>query len=157
MSIFVLQRIQTSTGRLSFYTLNKCVHCPFDRICGAKDKQEAVRKYDCMLSEWDAFEDSLSKTNVVFRKQLIRVYSMLDSLVNLQTLPHTKFKDITPAKERVKEYELKTEDLRVYMFHIERTGRVIVLGGIKGTQEADIKRFRNLKHAYLNAINADKP
>jgi len=62
----------------------------------------------------------------------------------------TKFRDITPKNASNKEYEIKTHHLRVYLFHDKNIGRVIVCGGKKGTQKADIKHFRNIKKEYFN-------
>ncbi|MCU0434082.1 MAG: hypothetical protein MUC87_11555 [Bacteroidia bacterium] len=149
--IFVVRKMETGQGRLQFYSLNICRKCPFDKVCKVS-KEEAVKKYSCELGPWDLFSDELGRKNSNFKKQLITVYSRLDSLAQLQTLPPNKFKDITPAKDKVKEYEIKTPDLRVYMFHLENMGRVIVCGGIKGTQESDIRYFRNLKREYLEQL-----
>jgi putative component of toxin-antitoxin plasmid stabilization module len=49
----------------------------------------------------------------------------------------------------VKEYEIKTRNLRVYMIHEEKSGRIIVTGGKKTSQKKDIRHFRNLKASYL--------
>ena len=47
-----------------------------------------------------------------------------------------------------KQYEFKTKNLRVYAFHDKSNGRIIVLGGKKGTQKKDIKRFRLILENY---------
>jgi putative component of toxin-antitoxin plasmid stabilization module len=151
MSTFVLRKMETVAGRLHFFALHICKKCPFDGICKVS-KEEAIKKYECELGPWDIFADGLVKRNPNFKKQLITVYSRIDSLAQLQTLPKNKFKDITPPKDNVKEYEIKTPDLRVYLFHLEHLGRVIICGGIKGTQNADIRQFRNLKRDYLLSL-----
>ncbi|MCA6362725.1 MAG: hypothetical protein IM638_06780 [Bacteroidetes bacterium] len=153
--IFVVRKLETKQGRLQFYSLNICKKCPYDGVCKVT-KDEAIEKYQCELGPWDIFEDELAVNNNNYHKQLLTVYSRLDSLVQLQTLPQNKFKDITPKGEKVKEYEIKTPDLRVYMFHMEHLGRIIVTGGIKGTQQSDIKQFRNLKKAYLEQQNSTR-
>ena len=53
-------------------------------------------------------------------------------------------------KELIKEYEIKTRHLRVYMFHEDKTGRIIVCGGKKTSQQKDIKRFRRIKKDFFN-------
>jgi hypothetical protein len=63
-----------------------------------------------------------------------------------------KFKDITPHKETIKEYEIKTNDLRVYYMK-DSSGNLVIIGGKKNSQPEDIKRFRAIKKAYLNSIN----
>jgi putative component of toxin-antitoxin plasmid stabilization module len=153
MSTFVLQEIQVVVpNRLRFYSLNECKYCPFDRVCKAESKEDAVKKYGCQLSEWDRFLERIPVDNPNFKKQLNTILARLDSLALLEHLPPTKFKDVTPKYDLVKEYEIKTADLRVYMFHLKEFGRIVVLGGIKGTQASDFKRFRNLKKAYLHSL-----
>ena len=84
------------------------------------------------------------------RSELRKIVTRLHDIADCKLLPFNKFKDITPKKENNKEYEIKTDNLRVYLFHDKYTGRVIVCGGKKGTQSADIKHFRNIKKEYFN-------
>lgn len=70
-------------------------------------------------------------------------------IADCKSLPQTKFKDITPKNGKNKEYEIKTHHLRVYLFHEKNTGRVIVCGGKKGSQNSDIKHFRKIKKEYF--------
>ena len=46
-------------------------------------------------------------------------------------MPETIFKDITPRIENNKEYEFKTDNLRVYLFHEKNTRHIIGCGGKK--------------------------
>lgn len=68
----------------------------------------------------------------------------MNLIAELKTLPKTKFRDITPANESVKEYEFKSAHLRVYVFHIEHTGKIVAYGGFKNAQKKDIVKFRSL-------------
>jgi putative component of toxin-antitoxin plasmid stabilization module len=72
---------------------------------------------------------------------------------NLQSLPATKYKPLKGCKDAYTEYEIKTENLRVYLFKEEKTGSIIVCGGKKSTQQKDIQRFRNLKQSYIASNN----
>jgi putative component of toxin-antitoxin plasmid stabilization module len=85
------------------------------------------------------------------KKQLATVMSRLDQVANLQRLPQQKFRDITPKKDTVKEFEIKTSDLRIYL--IKEDGHIIILGGKKSTQADDIKKFRSIKQRYLQSKN----
>ena len=77
-----------------------------------------------------------------------KIYFYMEEVAKNMSLPDTKFKDVTPRKEKVKEYEFKDGDLRVY--GISKTGgKIIILGGYKNRQEKDFKRFRSLKEQYL--------
>ena len=73
----------------------------------------------------------------------------MNEVANIRTLPNTKFKDITPRKENVKEYEFKEGNLRVYAIK-KFGGKIIILGGYKNRQKQDLRKFRSLKEQYLN-------
>lgn len=96
------------------------------------------------------FEDEVIKSNNL-SKQLNTVQARMQEVAMMQLLPQKKLKEITPSNERVKEYEIKTDDLRVYFIKEEHTGNIILLGGQKNTQKKDIRKFRSLKKRYLNS------
>jgi hypothetical protein len=98
---------------------------------------------------YDEFESEIeSEGNQV--SELRTIATRLYEMAECKLLPSTKFKDITPKNEANKEYEIKTRHLRVYLFHEKNSGRIIVCGGKKGTQKADIKFFRKIKRDYFN-------
>jgi len=70
---------------------------------------------------------------------------------NLNRVNKRKFREIQGHKLSVKLYEAKSQggELRVYLFHEEKTGRVIVLGGLKKTQTKDIKRVERIIKDYI--------
>ena len=125
MYTFALQKLNEVEGKLSFYKLIVNGSCDFDSFC-------AQCEQDGNLAS-----------------ELRTIQSRMQQLADLKTLPQEKHKDITLKNEAIKEYEIKTKHLRGYMFHEKNTGRVIVSGGKKGTQQSDIKHFRNIKKAYL--------
>lgn len=98
---------------------------------------------------YDEFEKEIEREGN-FKSELTTIIVRLYEIADCKTLPENKFRDITPKKESNKEYEIKTRHLRVYLFHDKHTGRVIVCGGKKGTQKADIKHFRTIKKEYFN-------
>jgi putative component of toxin-antitoxin plasmid stabilization module len=67
----------------------------------------------------------------------------------MNRLPKEKFRDITPQKQQVKEFEIKKGDLRVYL--IKEQGHIVILGGKKGLQNEDVKQFRSIKQRYLES------
>jgi putative component of toxin-antitoxin plasmid stabilization module len=98
--------------------------------------------------EYDEFErEIINEGNL--KTELTTIITRMHEIADLKSMPQNKFKDITPKKDNNKEYEIKTKHLRVYLFHEKNTGRVIVCGGKKGTQQADIKHFRNIKKEYF--------
>ncbi len=122
---FALKEIKEIRGKIQVYKL----------IC---DK-------DC---DYDLFEKQILKDGS-YEKELYKIFTRLHEMADCKSLPQNKFKDITPKNDIHKEYEIKTDNLRVYLFHEKQTGRIIVLGGKKTDQKSDIKRFRNLKKEYL--------
>jgi len=76
----------------------------------------------------------------------------MQQVSELQLLPKNKFRELKGSKDNIKEYEIKTRNLRVYLFHEEHTGRIIVCGGKKTSQEKDIKHFRNIKKQYFQNL-----
>lgn len=98
------------------------------------------------ISPLDMFEGGLEAKD---RKSLDKIYFYMNEVANNRTLPNTKFKDVTPKKETVKEYEFKDGDLRVYGIS-KPGGKIIILGGYKNRQKKDYRKFRSLKEQYLN-------
>jgi putative component of toxin-antitoxin plasmid stabilization module len=122
---FALKEIEEIRGKLKIYKLLVNGACAFDKF------EQEINEEGSLMSE--------------LRTIAARLYDIADC----KSLPDTKFKDITPKNESNKEYEIKTHHLRVYLFHEKNTGRIIVCGGKKGTQQADIKHFRKIKNEYF--------
>lgn len=101
------------------------------------------------ISPFDLFEKNLE---VKDRRSLEKIYFYMNEVANNRSLPNTKFKDVTPKKERVKEYEFKDGDLRVYGIS-KFGGKIIILGGYKNQQKRDYRAFRSLKEQYLSQVS----
>jgi len=98
------------------------------------------------VAPFDLFEKNLETKD---RRSLEKIYFYMNEVASNRTLPNTKFKDVTPKKEKVKEYEFKDGDLRVYGIS-KYGGKIIILGGYKNQQKKDYRTFRSLKEQYLN-------
>ena len=112
-------------GRIRFSKLIVDGVCPYDKFC------EQIRH-----------EGNLTK-------QLNSAISIMDQVANLKRLPKVKFNDITPKNDRIKEFEIKKGDLRIYL--IKEAGHIVIIAGKKGNQKADINRFQSLKAQYLQS------
>lgn len=126
MHRFALKEVDQVIGKIRFHKL------VVDDIC-----------------QFDEFYDQI-KNEGSLQKQLTTILARMNHVANQKLLPHNKFKDITPAKERVKEYEIKTADLRVYLIKEQFTGNIIVFAGKKNSQKEDIRKFKSLKKLYLS-------
>jgi hypothetical protein len=122
---FVLQEISEIVGKLKIFKLL------IDGKC-----------------EYDEFELKIEKDGNL-RSELRTIETRLFEIAECKSLPEKKFRDITPKKVSNKEYEIKTSNLRIYLFHEKNTGHIIVCGGKKGSQSADIKHFRKIKNEYF--------
>lgn len=125
MRKFALKHIEEIVGRIRIFTL-------------------IVNNYN----EYEEFASQIEKEGT-YSSELITVQTRLQEIADCKLLPKEKYRNITPKKELVKEYEIKTRHLRVYLFHEEKTGRVLVCGGKKTTQDKDISHFRRIKKEYF--------
>ena len=125
MSTFALRRIEAVSGRQVFYML---------LVDGA--------------AQMDEFEATLTRAE---KRSMAKIYFYMNEVANNRTLPVTKFRDITPHKANVKEYEFKDGDLRVYAI-ASYGGKIIVMGGYKNRQAKDIVAFRSMKNRYMKQM-----
>lgn len=87
-----------------------------------------------------------------YKSELGTLYAYMERVANSESMPVRKFRDLTPSQETVKEYEIKTKNLRVYLIK-RKGGKIVVLGGYKNTQKNDLRKFRSLKKQYLQSIS----
>jgi SAM-dependent MidA family methyltransferase len=83
--------------------------------------------------------------------QLSGAIRIIEDTANLNRRPQTKFREIKDSKIKCKIYEAKSGSIRVYLFHEEKTGRVIVSGGLKGDQDEDIKAIKKVIKEYYES------
>lgn len=81
---------------------------------------------------------------------LARALKTVEDSSNLIRLPKKRFRQLKGHGLNCKLYEAKYSELRIYLFHEEKTGRVIVTGGKKPNQKADIKSVVKTIRDYRN-------
>ena len=64
---------------------------------------------------------------------------IVEDTSNLNRRPKSKFREIQGHGLKCKIYEAKSGIIRIYLFHEEKTGRVVVTGGLKDNQRTDLK------------------
>ena len=143
MPIFGFKIITEVKGRETFYQLT--INDSF-KTTGKETPDEINAKKTGVL---DDFENSLETK---YQKDLRGIYTYMNLIAQGSSVSKEKFKDITPDKEKVKEYEFKHGDLRVYAIKTEG-GKIIMLAGYKNKQKDQIKKFRSLKKQYLLNTN----
>jgi hypothetical protein len=123
------------------------------KVDAVRAKQELDELEIDGVGQLMAFEQMLQETDKRFISEFRTLLTYMEYVSNGNSLPETKFRDVTPDGERVKEYEFKSKHLRVYAIKKEG-GKLIILGGFKTTQKADFRRFRSLKQQYLNSMGS---
>lgn len=126
MSTFALEKITEIRGKINFFLLK------VDGISQFLEFEAQIKQDGNLMSELTTIQ--------------VRMQEMAEMR---NPMPKTKCRDLTPKGDPVKEYELKTKHLRVYLIHEEHTGRIVILAGKKSTQPKDLKKFRKIKKAYL--------
>jgi hypothetical protein len=98
--------------------------------------------------QFEKFEQEISERKQ-YENEIASIYSLIEDVANNKLLPKTKFRDITiTKKDKIKEYEFKTRNLRVYTIKSSE-GKIIIIGGYKNNQKKDIKKFRKIKTEFI--------
>ena len=119
MSKFAFNKIKALTGE-KFKVMQLCI-----------DK----------VNQLDKFEEELEDH---YQSQYKTLISYIDRYTQNGKIPGQKLKEITPKNALRKEYEFRTENgIRLYAVQADN-GKVIVVAGYKGSQKADIPRFRQM-------------
>lgn len=126
MHRFALKKIEQVKGKINFYKLEIDGKCEFDKFCESFESPEE-------------------------EKILAVIYGTMDSVANLKYLPKTRYRELKGRKksDKIKDFEIKKDDLRVYLFK-DKTGQIVVFAGYKNDQNEDIARLRRLKLEYVN-------
>ena len=120
-----------------------------ERINAISCHQEFDQLVIAGTGQLDIFEKGLN--NTTYQSEFKTLLAYMEYLGNNGSLPKTKFRDVTPKGEKVKEYEFKSKHLRIYA--IQKTnGKIIILGGYKINQDKDFSRFRSLKKQLLASL-----
>ena len=98
--------------------------------------------------EFDTFIEQI-KNEGTYTNELLQIQAHLEDLGNNKLIPHNKFKELhTDKKDNIKDFELRTNHLRVYLIKEKQRDKLIILAGKKTTQKSDIKRMRKIKKDY---------
>ena len=100
------------------------------------------------VAPFDTFIEELEEK---YRSEAMILYSYMDLVSNLHSLPDTKFHPYSSGKDGVREYEFKTKHLRVYAIE-QKGGKIIIIGGTKANQAKDQAEFRRLKQGYIASL-----
>ncbi len=125
-AIIKLNLIDVKREKIPFFKLVINNRCPYDKF------------YKEILNS------NLSSQNIQISTRLVAIAEG-----NQHILPPQKFRQLKRDKnDNLIDYEIKTKNLRLYFFKDENS-RIIVLGGMKGNQDKDLKKFRKIKKEYF--------
>lgn len=97
------------------------------------------------VAPFDTFIDELDDR---YKSEVTTLYTIMDAVANLKSLPETKFHPYSDGKDGVREYEFKTKHLRAYAIE-QKGGKILIIGGTKVNQPKDQAEFRRLKKGYI--------
>jgi hypothetical protein len=100
-------------------------------------------------SLFNSFYEEIEKEGNLYNN-LAGALRIVEDTSNLNRRPKNKFREIQGHKLKGKVYEAKSGLIRVYLFHEEKTGRVIVTGGLKDDQKEDLKLVLKIIKDYQN-------
>lgn len=80
----------------------------------------------CLLDE---FVNEIQSDDRLFNK-FAGAVRIIENSCKLTRLNRSKFREIKGHSLDVKVYEAKSGEIRIYLFHEEHTGRIIVTGGV---------------------------
>lgn len=122
------------------------------------DSETKIRVYELCKdgkSLFQVFADDIESDGNQFAN-LASTIRIIEDTANLNLRPKTQFRPLKNAGLDCKVYEAKSGGVRVYLFHEEKTGRVIVTGGVKDDQDEDIKSVVKTIKAYQDEQQEDK-
>lgn len=121
-------------------------------IAESLEKNKIYKLFENGVCEFDNFIDSVDKR---YPKEVDKIFYTIDLLATGYSFAQDRFKEITPVKEFVNEFEIKTKHLRVYL--IKRpNSKLVICAGFKTTQKQDINHFRKIKERYLKGESYGK-
>jgi len=110
------------------------------------DVYELYKNGNSLFEEF--FKEIENEGNLM--SNLASAIRIIEDTANLNRRPKTKFRTIEGHSLNCKIYEAKSGIIRIYLFHEENTGRVIVSGGLKDNQTKDIKSIIKIIKEYQN-------
>lgn len=81
-----------------------------------------------------------------YDSELAKIQTRLEMVANEKRLPQSKYRRLQSGL-----FEIKTRNLRAYLFHETGTGKILVMLGKKNSQKKDIPKFKSIVEQYHNS------
>lgn len=102
----------------------------------------------------DEFWDNIRKSGN-YENDLDKVQVIIERISRGEPIPSKLFKELKGRRpgDHVKDYEIRVKKLRIYLFKVEKFGRLIVSGAFKDpkSQKDDIEKMRKYKRLYISS------
>ncbi|MCX6270511.1 MAG: hypothetical protein NTU44_04685 [Bacteroidetes bacterium] len=101
--------------------------------------------------DYDEFVLDIEKDNNL-EPELSDIDAIIEDAADGKLLPGSKYHKIdSPKTICFSIFEAKNKHLRVYLLHENETGKILILGGKKKTQEKDIDRVHKIVKEYCKS------
>jgi len=122
--------------------MGKYVIRPCERVGNTKIPLFALAIDDvCGIDEFEA----LIKKEGTYVNEIDSLYAIVEQTCNMLRVSKNNWKELRLEKKiPYKVYEARSRNLRMYLIHEEKTGRVVIYGGKKTNQDSDIKRIKKM-------------
>lgn len=108
-----------------------------------------IRNGKCVV---DQFISDIKKDKNL-SPELGDLFAIIEDVANNQILPSNKYRRLHVSKKvHFTPYEAKSKHLRVYLFHENTSGQIIVIGGKKTEQKEDLKRLEKILSEYYQFL-----
>jgi hypothetical protein len=108
--------------------------------------------YELLIDGTSEFESFCDNLDEIYITELKSIYQKMNQVANLLRLSENKFRTLDLNLSDIKAFEIKSRNLRIYGFHHNNTGKIIVLGGYKKNQHKDLRKFKSKLKSYLDSL-----
>lgn len=108
--------------------------------------------YELCVNDESLFADFFDKIehegNLI--SDLARAIRIIEDTSNLQLRPEKQFHLLHDLSKHYKVFESKAGSIRIYLFHEEKKGRIIITGGKKGDQNESLNAMKSILKNYYD-------
>lgn len=104
--------------------------------------------YSLVINDENVYEEFFNKHKDLYLNELKTITGRIKLVAEGKRLPKNMVRTFGDIKGS-KLLEIKSKNLRIYTFHQDRTGKVIVHCGHKNTQKKDVRKFKKIVKDYV--------
>ncbi len=108
--------------------------------------------YTLVINGVDIYEEFFQKHKGQYLNELKRITVIMQHIAEGKRLPKKMARPFGDVNG-IKLLEIKSHNLRIYTFHYNKTGKVIVHCGHKNNQKKDARKFKKIVKDYVEQIS----